>query len=89
MRDLYRTTLFKRDLKRARKRGKGPGKLRNIVNKLLANEPLDKRFKAHRLVGNMAPYWECHIEPDWLLFRYEDDVSVTLVRTGTHSDLFP
>ncbi len=89
MRELLITTLFKKDIKRARKRGKNPGKLRNIVNKLLANEPLDKKFRSHRLVGNMAPYMECHIEPDWLLVWNEDEQSVTLIRTGTHSDLFP
>ncbi|MFN7257137.1 MAG: type II toxin-antitoxin system mRNA interferase toxin, RelE/StbE family, partial [Microcystis sp.] len=32
----------------------------------------------------------CHIEPDWLLlYKIErDEESLTLVRTGTHSDLF-
>lgn len=33
---------------------------------------------------------ECHISPDWLLI-YSRDITikiVTLVRTGTHSDLF-
>ena len=32
--------------------------------------------------------WECHIEPGWLLVWDEDEESVTLMRTGTHSDLF-
>ena len=33
---------------------------------------------------------ECHIEPDWLLIYQIDTAraTVTLVRTGTHSDLF-
>ncbi len=66
MREVITTTSFKKDIKRARKRGKDPKKLKHIIDKLLINEPLDKKFKAHRLVGNMAPYWECHIEPDWL-----------------------
>jgi mRNA interferase YafQ len=89
MRDLFSTTLFKKDLKRAKKRGKDPKKLRDVVDKLLGNKPLDRKLRAHRLIGNMAPYWECHIEPDWLLIWDEDDTLITLIRTGTHSDLFP
>ncbi|MBO6773885.1 type II toxin-antitoxin system YafQ family toxin, partial [Thalassospira sp.] len=41
-----------------------------------------------RLAGDWKPCWECHIEPDWLLIWDEDETSVTLIRTGTHSDLF-
>ncbi|PCI39962.1 MAG: type II toxin-antitoxin system mRNA interferase toxin, RelE/StbE family [Rhodospirillaceae bacterium] len=89
MRDLFTTTLFKKDLKRIKKRGKDPAKIKHIIDKLLANEPLDKKFKAHRLIGNMAPYRECHIEPDWLLIWDEDNHSIRLMRTGSHSDLFP
>ncbi|WP_245988984.1 type II toxin-antitoxin system mRNA interferase toxin, RelE/StbE family [Pelobium manganitolerans] len=35
-------------------------------------------------------FWECHIQPDWLLIWQQDDsiLLVTLVRTGAHSDLF-
>jgi len=89
MRELVTTTAFKKDLKRAKKRGKDPNKLRSVIDKLLVNELLEKRLKAHRLAGNMAPYWECHIEPDWLLIWDEDDSAITLIRTGSHSDLFP
>jgi len=33
---------------------------------------------------------ECHVEPDWLLLYYflDDTLVLTLVRNGTHSDLF-
>ena len=33
---------------------------------------------------------ECHIEPDWLLIYQvvEQNLILTLIRTGTHSDLF-
>jgi|SaaInlV_165m_DNA_1040744.scaffolds.fasta_scaffold152014_1 mRNA interferase YafQ len=88
MRNLVTTTTFKKDLKRVKKRGKNPDKLRDILDNLLANELLERKFKAHRLAGNMAPYWECHIESDWLLIWEENDDTLTLIRTGTHSDLF-
>ena len=33
---------------------------------------------------------ECHIKPDWLLLYYKDEnvLTLTLVDTGTHSDIF-
>ena len=35
-------------------------------------------------------YWECHINPDWLLL-YEKDTEIRIIslyRTGAHSDIF-
>ena len=42
------------------------------------------------LSGNWVGHWECHIHSDWLLiYKLTDEVMVlTLVCTGTHSDLF-
>lgn len=88
MRELYVTTKFKKDLKKIRKRGKNLDKLDGIVEKLLADEPLDLRNTPHLLSGKWHLSWECHIESDWLLIWQEDRESVTLLRTGTHSDLF-
>lgn len=88
MRELRVTTQFKKDLKKAKRRGKSRSKIERIIEKIVAGEPLDQRDKPHRLSGDWAPCWECHIEPDWLLIWDEDADSVTLIRTGTHSDLF-
>ncbi len=71
-----------------RKRGKDIGKLEVVVWKLLAEETLEPRHRKHRLSGPLGGCWECHVDPDWLLVWEEDDHSVTLTRTGTHSDLF-
>ncbi|MEO5338837.1 MAG: type II toxin-antitoxin system YafQ family toxin [Magnetospirillum sp. WYHS-4] len=88
MRELLTSTQFKRDMKKARKRGKDRDKLERIIAKIVAGEPLDQRHRPHRLSGDWSPCWECHIEPDWLLIWDEDEETVMLVRTGTHSDLF-
>ena len=45
-------------------------------------------FRAHRLKGAWADYWEGHIEPDWLLIFRRTPTAIILVRTGTHADLF-
>ena len=88
MRELLVTSQFKKDLKKAKKRPKDLRKLETILDKLISNGVLDPKNRPHRLSGDWKPCWECHIEPDWLLIWDEDVTSVTLIRTGTHSDLF-
>ncbi len=65
-------------------------KLQNVVDMLAQGLSLPARYKDHALTGNWHGHRECHIEPDWLLMYYfDDDVLVlSLVATGTHSDLF-
>jgi mRNA interferase YafQ len=89
----YRLVLsgcFKRDLKLAVKRKRDITIMDAVVEMLLSGESLPAKYKDHNLSGNWASHRECHIEPDWLLIYYiEDDVlTLTLTRTGTHSDLF-
>ena len=88
MRELIQTTRFRRDLRRAIRRGNNEQRLRQVLDRLVAGEPLDPGHRAHQLIGNMAPLWECHVDNDWLLVWDEDDTTVTLMRTGTHSDIF-
>ncbi|MCY4589482.1 MAG: type II toxin-antitoxin system YafQ family toxin [Alphaproteobacteria bacterium] len=55
---------------------------------MLAEERLEPRCRVHRLSGQRARSWKCHIAPDWpLIWHIEDDV-LMLTRTGTHCDLF-
>lgn len=64
--------------------------LDNIIRTLARGEKLPDKNKDHELTGDWVGHRECHILPDWLLiYRIEDDLLVlTLVRTGSHSDLF-
>ena len=84
------TTQFKKDYKRAMKRGLKIELLEKIVELLAMGEALPEKNRDHELSGNWDGHRECHIQPDWLLvYRIEDNVLVlTLTRTGTHSDLF-
>lgn len=84
------TTQFKKDYKRAMKRGLKIELLEKVVELLAMGETLPEKNRDHELSGNWVGHRECHIQPDWLLvYRIEDDVLVlTLARTGTHSDLF-
>ena len=85
---LLTTAQFKKDVRRASRRGKELDQLWAVVEKLLAGQPLATPNRPHRLSGQWARSWECHIAPDWLLIWDQKEDSITLVRTGTHADLF-
>ena len=80
--------LFKRDVKRAEKRGKDMAALRTVLRLLITGGPIPATYKDHPLKGNWKHYRDLHIEPDWLLIYKMDDAHVWLVQTGTHADIF-
>ena len=84
------TGSFKKGLKASKKRGLNIGLLDAVVDKLLSGMPLEAKYKDHALKGKWNGFRECHIQPDWLLiYLVEDDIlTLTLVETGTHTDLF-
>ena len=84
------TTQFKKDYKLAQKRHMNIELLDDIIRILSRGGKLPEKNKDHGLTGNWTGYRECHILPDWLLvYRIDNDVLVlTLVRSGSHSDLF-
>lgn len=85
---IYYRTVFKKDTKRAEKRGKDLKKLKAIIELLVQGEGLPKKNKDHALTGNYINHRECHIEPDWLLIYKLSPEELILERTGTHADLF-
>ncbi|MDO5481851.1 MAG: type II toxin-antitoxin system YafQ family toxin [Bacteroidaceae bacterium] len=84
------TRQYLKDLKLARKRGLDETLLNEIIFKLCSGEELPSKNRDHALTGNYKGFRECHINPDWLLIYSRDNSIkiVTLVRTGSHSDLF-
>lgn len=84
------TSRFKKGLKLAAKRGLDISLLENVVVNIQNRVPLDEKYRDHALSGDYAGYRECHVQPDWLLiYLIEDDIlTLTLVETGTHADLF-
>ncbi len=84
------TTAFKKSYKLMKKRGLDISLLDEIVDQLRQGIPLDEKYHDHNLSGNYEGFRECHIKPDWLLiYLIEDDIiTLTLVNTGSHSDLF-
>lgn len=90
MYQLSQTSRFKKDIKLAIKRGLDMRLLDNVVTHLAQNGMLPSTYKSHRLKGDYVNFWECHIQPDWLLIWSQDELEkiIILTRTGTHSDLF-
>ncbi len=90
MYQLEQTGQFKKDIALAKKRGLNMQLLDEVVTNLVENGILPRRNKPHKLTGNYKGFWECHIQPNWLLVWEQNDTIklITLTRTGTHSDLF-
>jgi mRNA interferase YafQ len=87
-RQIVLTNSFERDLKRIKKQGKKLAKLWDIVDQLVKGVSLHPKHRPHRLSGDWNDWWECHIEPDWLLIYDYSESEVLLARTGSHSELF-
>ena len=86
------TSQFKKDIKRIKKRSQNDFKL---VADFLMNElahkgsKLHSKYKPHILKGKYVGDWEAHIKPDLLIIWFEiENQTITLIRLGTHSDLF-
>ena len=62
-------TQFKKDYKRAVKRGLDIKELENVIFLLATEQKLPNKFRDHALADsrNYKGMRECHIEPDWLL----------------------
>lgn len=80
--------LFEKEVARAKTRGKDIEKLKEVMKLLIQEAPLPPKHRNHKLKGDYVGYWECHIEPDWLLVYKKTDLHIIFARTGTHSDLF-
>jgi len=90
MRLLKYSSRFKKDLKNFQNDKKVLSELRLILDCLVENTQLNKKYNNHRLKGEFADFYECHILADVLLvYKIEDgDVCVLLLRIGSHSKLF-
>lgn len=88
MKAVFQTSQFRKDVKRAEKRGKDLTKLMAVIRLISNGSPLPDKHRDHPLSGNWSGSRDCHVEPDWLLIYRVDEENLFLERTGTHSDLF-
>ncbi len=84
---MRRSGQFRRDVKRAERRGKDLHQLRELLSILLAGDELPPSYKDHLLKVNWKAFRDAHIEPDWLLIYGVAGDELQFARTGSHSDL--
>ena len=84
------TKTFLKDVERCRKRGYDLNILKDAIRRLEIDGKLPQVYRPHKLSGQYAGSWECHLKGDWLLVWEQDDTELTLLFTGsgTHSDSF-
>jgi mRNA interferase YafQ len=84
------TNQFKKDYSKVAKKNLDLKLIDGIITKLVHQTPLAVKHRPHKLSGQYSDCWECHIKPDWLLIWRLNDATntLTLIRTGSHSDLF-
>ena len=81
------TKRFEKDLEICKKRGLKLSLLYTVIEQLKLNGTLPKQYRAHKLSGNYANYWECHIKGDWLLIWEQNDDELILILTSTGTPL--
>jgi mRNA interferase YafQ len=84
------TNRFKKELKLMGKQGRDPGKLREVMDMIINEQPLPPHYENHPLHGKWKDALECHVQGDWVLIYEIDNAArtVTFHHTGSHSDLF-
>ena len=91
MRRISRTNQFKRDYKRESR-----GQYRLILEELLtdvitclvSDTVLPPQYRDHALVGNWSDCRDCHLKPDLVLIYQITNNDITLIRLGSHAELF-
>lgn len=82
---------FKKDFKKYKKQPRELKAIAEVIELLEQGaDAIPQTIKPHKLIGNYKGNWECHIFPDLLLIweQEEEPKEITLIRLGSHSDLF-
>ncbi len=87
MREIVKTTRYKRDFKKLQKRGFNPDPLAVAVSCLSLGLPLPPQFLDHPLKGEWKPSRECHLAFDLVLVYEIIGDKVYLQRIGTHAEV--
>lgn len=92
MREIRRSTAFRRDYKRERAGRHGrqlDALLTEVLSQLAADVALPAAHRDHPLTGDWKGFRDCHLKPDLLLiYRKPDPATLDLARLGSHSELF-
>jgi len=79
---------FKKDLRKIRRSTEDVAAVRAAIFAIVLEQPLEPRYRDHKLLGKFADRRECHIRPDLLLIYKKTGDIVVFERLGSHSQLF-
>ncbi len=82
------TSQFESDFRRMVRSGSDPELLWAVVDMLANQYGIPEEFRDHELTGRWAGVRDIHVQADWLLLYQMTGAELTLIRTGTHRDLF-
>jgi mRNA interferase YafQ len=89
MLDLQYTTAFKRCLKKYKHNQEVLEELKVVLELLVNEKPLPKKYLDHELKGKFKGIRELHLKPDdLLLYLVFQTQKVVLMGLGSHSELF-
>ena len=81
---LILTKRFEKDVKRCVKRGLPMEKFKKVIRLLEETGKLPSEYRPHKLSGQYAGKWECHILPDCLLIWEQHDDELVLIGRFRH-----
>lgn len=87
---IFTTRKFDKAFKKCMKRGLDIERYKEVYKQLLESGTVSIEHRPHKLSGDYAGCWECHIQGDWILVWQQNDEELTLLllETGSHSDIF-
>ena len=81
------TNQFKKDFVHCKKQNLDVDLICEMVRILATKGKLPANYNPHKLSGNFANVWECHIKNDWVVTWLQNDNEFVLLflSTGTHT----
>ena len=91
MHTLYLSAKFKKDYKKLKRNADFKREeLEKVLNVLASGNALEYKYQNHKLTGDFADCYECHVQPDVLLVytTNKEKLRIELIRLGSHAELF-
>ena len=86
---LVYSSRFKKDLKHYKGQTSKIVALKEVLRQLEEKGTVESSYNPHMLAGNYKGCMECHVQNNFLLIWIdESNRTISLVRLGSHSELF-
>jgi len=86
--NIKETSVFLKDLKKQVRDGLDISDLKQAVEILMETGTLPEEFKTHKLTRDYSDVYDSHLDDDLILLWKKNRSTITLLRIGTHEDLF-